>query len=87
MSLWLILATYFGPLSDDQLLLSCSCTTILRALCRIPFYAAQRTELALARGSPVRHIKVLLPGVEPCFANREYGDVSAIPPSHFVDNL
>ena len=27
MSLWPILATYFGPLSHDRLMLSCSCTT------------------------------------------------------------
>jgi hypothetical protein len=35
----------------------------------------------------VRHKKVLLPGVEPCFANGEYGDVSGIPASHLLDNL
>jgi hypothetical protein len=30
----------FGPISDNRLMLSCSCTTILPVLCRMSFYAA-----------------------------------------------
>ncbi len=45
----------FRPESDNRLMLSCSCTTILQVLCRIPFYAALSEKFPLTKPYPARH--------------------------------